>query len=92
MPSPAGLSSSENSTKVPSTTKCREEKQRSSLELGTLYFVIIIGRELSTEKEVRDAYKRLQLLNHPDNGGSTYLSTKINEAKDILVKSSSDAR
>jgi hypothetical protein len=35
---------------------------------------------------VMAAYKKMMLLNHPDLGGSTLISHKINEAKDMLTK------
>ena len=38
-----------------------------------------------TKEEVENAYKRIMSNYHPDKGGSSYLASKINAARDLLI-------
>ena len=48
--------------------------------------LILNVRESAPEKKIETAHKKLMMINHPDVGGSAYISTKVNEAKEILMK------
>ncbi|RYG66136.1 hypothetical protein EON64_10435 [archaeon] len=48
---------------------------------------LILGvRESAAVERVKEAHRRMLILNHPDKGGSVFITAKINEAKDLLLK------
>ena len=52
---------------------------------------LILGvRETATAKRIRDAHRRMTRINHPDLGGSAFLTAKVNEAKEMLMKGKGD--
>nr|CEL66393.1 TPA: DnaJ domain containing protein, related [Neospora caninum Liverpool] len=49
-------------------------------------FQILRLSPTATKEKILQTHKQLMLRNHPDNGGSTYMATKVNEAKEKLLK------
>ncbi|CAN1174198.1 Mitochondrial import inner membrane translocase subunit TIM14-1 [Linum perenne] len=47
---------------------------------------LILGlRESAAQDKIKEAHRRVMVANHPDAGGSDYLASKINEAKDVML-------
>ncbi|XP_017022644.1 mitochondrial import inner membrane translocase subunit TIM14 isoform X2 [Drosophila kikkawai] len=47
----------------------------------------ILGTSISSPPaRIREAHRRVILANHPDRGGSPYLASKINAAKELMLQ------
>ena len=57
-----------------------------SIDMNTREALAVLGlTEGATQEEIISAHRNLIQKMHPDRGGSTYLASKINQAKDILL-------
>jgi hypothetical protein len=62
------------------------ERPTSTMSRAEALKVLGLG-EGASEADIRAAHRKLIMSNHPDKGGSDYLASKVNEAKDVLLGS-----
>ncbi|KAL0822952.1 hypothetical protein Bca101_046629 [Brassica carinata] len=65
-------------------------RREAALILGVRLIPARVGERVVAEK-VKEAHRRVMVANHPDAGGSHYLASKINEAKDMMLGKSNNS-
>ena len=67
-------------------TGTNKAKQASTGAMSRDEALSVLGLKAgATNEDIKNAHRRLMKDFHPDRGGSDYLATKINQAKDILL-------
>ncbi|KAI9304348.1 hypothetical protein BJ944DRAFT_87164 [Cunninghamella echinulata] len=72
------------SAKVPRMSKYYKGGFEAKMSKREAALILGLRESQATKNKIKEAHRKIMLLNHPDRGGSPYLATKINEAKDFL--------
>lgn len=49
-------------------------------------------RQSAGPDKIKQRHRKLLMMNHPDTGGSTFIASKINEAKDMMLGKTSSTK